>query len=160
MSARLAALTRLGYLLTGDHQLAEDLAQTALAKAAQRWHRVTDPSAYVRQVMVHESVSWFRKRRVREVSWDETIERVGGADCAEDVVRRELFMTALRRLTPRQRAVIALRYYEDLSEAETAEVLGIAVGTVKSRTHLALKRLRQLAPELVLFTHASSEAVQ
>ncbi|HEY3506598.1 MAG TPA: SigE family RNA polymerase sigma factor [Actinocatenispora sp.] len=147
VASRLPALIRLGYLLTGDHGHAEDLVQTALVKTATHWRRVNDPSAYTRRVMVHESVSQWRRRRFHEQPLDGT-DRPTGEDTAESVVRRELFVAALGRLTPRQRAVIVLRFYEDLSEAATAALLGCAVGTVKSRTHHALNRLREVAPEL------------
>lgn len=148
VAARSTALTRLGYLLTGDHQLGEDLVQSALLKVAQRWRKVSDPAAYTRRVMVHENTSWWRRRRIREDPVERLPESSGGEDTAESVVRRAALEQALRRLTARQRAVLALRFYDDLSEADTAQVLGCAVGTVKSQTHHALIRLRQLAPEL------------
>ena len=154
VGSRLPALIRLGYLLTGDHQHGEDLVQTALLKTAQHWKRVTDPSAYTRRVMVHENISWWRRRRFREQSLDADADRASDEDTAEAVTRREVFMVALRRLTPRQRAVIVLRFYEDLSEAETASALGCAVGTVKSGTHHALARLRELSPELAALVPA------
>ncbi|MGA8114537.1 MAG: SigE family RNA polymerase sigma factor [Actinocatenispora sp.] len=160
VGSRLAALTRLGYLLTGDHQHAEDLVQTALMKTARHWRRVTDPSAYTQRVMVRENVSRWRRRRFHEQPLDSVRDPATREDTAEEMARRELFMVAMRRLTPRQRAVIALRYYEDLSEADTAAVLGCAVGTVKSRTHHALNRLRELSPELRVLTgsYVGSEA--
>ncbi len=149
--ARSAALVRLGYLLTGDYQLGEDLVQNSLLKLAQRWRRIDNPAAYARRVMIHENTSWFRRRR-REHALASVPERVSDEDTAEAVTRRAVFAAALRKLTTRQRTVIALRFYEDLSEAATAQVMGCAVGTVKSQTHYALARLRELAPELATAT--------
>lgn len=148
VAARSGTLMRLGYLLTGDHQHAEDLLQTALLHTAQRWRKITDPNAYARRVMVNECTSWWRRRRIREHSTEHPPDRASGEDTADDVVRRDAFVRALRTLPPRQRAVIALRFYDDLSEAETARVLGCAVGTVKSQTHNALARLRDALPDL------------
>ncbi len=145
--ARTGALWRTAYLLTGDRHLAEDLLQTALERAAVRWRRLDQPEAYVRRVLYTQSVSWWRsrQRRVREVLLDTTPEPAGPPG---DPELRVLLAQALRRLTPRQRAVLVLRFYEDCSEAETARMLGVAVGTVKSQTRHALRRLRELAPEL------------
>ncbi|HEY3503814.1 MAG TPA: SigE family RNA polymerase sigma factor [Actinocatenispora sp.] len=126
VAARSGTLMRLGYLLTGDHPHAEDLLQTALMHTAQRWRKITDPNAYAQRVMVNECTSWWRRRRIREHSTEHPPDRASGEDTANDVVRRDAFVRALRTLPPRQRAVIALRFYDDLSEAETARVLGCA----------------------------------
>ncbi|GAB2870946.1 SigE family RNA polymerase sigma factor [Nocardioides pacificus] len=144
--ARTAALSRTAYLLTGDAHLAEDLVQTALFKAARAWHRISgDPDAYVRRILYTQNVSWWRSRRhVRESA-------LGVYDAPAAPVDTALRLTleeALARLTTRQRTVLVLRYYEDLTEAQTAEVLGIGPGTVKSIGRQALARLRVLAPEL------------
>ena len=156
VAARGAALSRSAYLLTGDHQLAEDLLQTALARTAAHWRRVRagDPEAYVRRAMINERTSWWRRRRsATEVPADTDVldarpaTRV--ADASETVLRRMTVTAALARLPARQRAVIVLRFFDDLSEAATADVLGCSVGTVKSQTHDALARLRALAPELL-----------
>ncbi|BCJ34388.1 RNA polymerase sigma24 factor [Actinocatenispora thailandica] len=155
VTARLPALTRLGFALTGDHQLAEDLVQTALFRLAQRWGRVDEPQAYARRIMINESTSWHRRRRLRETSLAAAGDPAAPVEVAESVTRREAFIAALRRLTPKQRAVLALRYYEDLSEVDTAAALGCSVGTVKSRTHQAIRRLRELAPELAIGTDRS-----
>jgi RNA polymerase sigma-70 factor (sigma-E family) len=146
-----AALFRIAYLLAGDHHLAEDLVQSALLRAAAHWRRVTaggDPDAYVRRVLYHQHVSWWRqrRRRVHEVGADAPDRPA--ADRSEDVVVALAVRAALARLGPRQRAVLVLRYFEDLSESQTAEVLGIRVGTVKSQVRDGLARLRVLAPEL------------
>jgi RNA polymerase sigma-70 factor (sigma-E family) len=145
---RQLALLRTAVLLTGDRHRAEDLVQEALTQVALRWRRLADehPDAYARQVIVRRNISWWRKHR-REVVTD--VPDVGvaiGAETAAD--RRMLLDQALGRLTPRQRATVVLRYYDDLSERETAEALGVTVGTVKSQTHVALRRLREASPEL------------
>jgi len=146
-SDRQLALLRTAVLLTGDHHRAEDLVQDALAKVAARWPRLRDqhPDAYARQVIVRTNISWWRKRR-GEVVGDPGDRPVGGGERAAD--RRMLLDQALGRLTARQRSVVVLRYYDDLSERETAEVLDVSVGTVKSTTHDALRRMRDSSPEL------------
>ncbi|WP_341924928.1 SigE family RNA polymerase sigma factor [Nocardioides psychrotolerans] len=145
--ARRAALLRTAYLLTGQVEDAEDLLQTALVKVVPHWRRIRDrPEPYVRQVLVRESVSRWRRRRWREVTTDEVPESAARESGAED---REDLRRALRALPPRQRAVVVLRYFEDLTEAQTAEALGIAVGTVKSQARDALARLRRDLPALV-----------
>jgi RNA polymerase sigma-70 factor (sigma-E family) len=144
------ALFRSAYLLTGDHQLAEDLLQSALANTYRHWRRIKDgnPRAYVRRVMIHEHTSWWRRGRVPEHLSAEP--PAGRADDPADRTALRLSVDrALARLAPRQRAVIVLRYYEDLTEAETARALGCTVGTVKRLGHDALARLRELAPHLL-----------
>jgi RNA polymerase sigma-70 factor (sigma-E family) len=152
--ARQGHLLRASLLLTGDRQRAEDLVQEALAKVAMRWGRLraTSPDAYARTVMYHDHVSWWRKRR-REVLTAYDVE-VATADQGPE--RRIALLAALGALTPRQRAVIVLRYFEDLTERQVAEVLGISVGTVKSQTHLSLRRLREAAPGLAEFLSEES----
>jgi len=152
-TARLGALSRIAYLLTGDHHAAEDLLQSALVIVASRWGRVAaadDPMAYVRKVLYHELVSmWRRSRHLRsELTTDHPPERRVPRDEAADTVRRLVIEQALAKLPPRQRAVIVLRYFEDLSEVDAAAVRGCSVGTVKSQAHHALANLRELAPEL------------
>ena len=146
-SERQQALLRTAVLLCGDHHRAEDLVQDALTKVAVRWSRLRDqhPDAYARQVMVRTNVSWWRTRR-REVLL-EGHDRTAAGPAAE-VDRRLLLDRALAQLTPRQRATIVLRFYDDLSERDTAAALGVSTGTVKSQTHAALARLRAAAPEL------------
>jgi RNA polymerase sigma-70 factor (sigma-E family) len=153
--ARGPALSRMAYLLCGDHGAAEDLVQSALARAATRWRSVVaggNPEGYVRRVMLNEHVSWWRRFGRREHLMPQLPEGPGvpGPDSSLD--RLEL-AAATARLAPRQRAVIVLRFYEDLSEAETAAMLGCSIGTVKSQTHDALARLRQLLP--VVFRDAA-----
>ena len=151
--SRLGTLSRIAYLLAGDHHAAQDLLQNALIKIATHWERVAragEPMAYVRRVLYHEHVSgWRRDKHLRaEQSTESLPERSRGGDEAGEVVRRMVLEQALTRLTARQRALLVLRYFEDISEAETARILGIAVGSVKSQTSHALGRLRTLAPEL------------
>jgi RNA polymerase sigma-70 factor (sigma-E family) len=147
VTARTTALMRTAYLLTRDHQLAEDLVQTALFKAAMSWERIDgEPEPYVRRILYTENISWWRRRRrgVTEAPGHVTDRPGTGAD-----VDLQLSLErALDLLTPKQRTVLVLRYYEDLTEPETARVLGIAVGTVKSTHRQALDRLRAVAPHL------------
>lgn len=149
---RTPALLRAAYLLTGDQHLAEDLVQSALARTHRHWsrlHHEGSAEAYTRKVMYHLQVSWWRRPRVAESMPGELPEpRRGGYDQAEAANTRLTLRRALLRLTPKQRAVLVLRFFEDHSEAETAELLGVAPGTVKSQTAKALTRLRAVAPEL------------
>jgi RNA polymerase sigma-70 factor (sigma-E family) len=144
--ARQQRLLRAALLLTPDQARAEDLVQDALTQVAMRWSRLRNgnPDAYARKVIYHGNVSWWRGRR-REVLVEQPAEIPVKV---EPVERRLLVRRALGALTPRQRAVVVLRYFEDLTERDAAEVLGVSVGTVKSQTHLALRRLREAAPEL------------
>ena len=148
---RQLALLRTAVLLTGDHHRAEDLVQDALTKVAVRWRRLRDdnPEAYARQVIVRDNISWWRKHRREVVSETPGRDDVVGTDGFAAADTRRMLADALATLTPRQRAVVVLRYYDDLSERDTARVLGVSVGTVKSQTHLSLRRLREAAPELV-----------
>jgi RNA polymerase sigma-70 factor (sigma-E family) len=144
--ARASALSRTAYLLTGDAHLAEDLVQTALFKAAKAWHRIEgDPEPYVRRILYTQNVSWWRQRRLTESalgSYD-----AAAATTADSDLRLTLEQ-ALARLTARQRTVLVLRFFEDLTEVEAGHALGIGSGTVKSIQRQALGRLRTLAPEL------------
>ncbi|MGH3503655.1 MAG: SigE family RNA polymerase sigma factor [Nocardioidaceae bacterium] len=148
--ARRQALSRSAFLLTGgDLGRAEDLVQDALVKVAARWNRLEreNPDAYARRILVRANVSWWRARR-REQVRDQIPELAVSAEDEESADRRVVVAQALRRLTPRQRAVVVLRYYQDLTEAQVADTLGVSVGTVKSQVHAALARLRTAAPEL------------
>ena len=130
------------YLLTRDHSLADDLLQTALAKAWPAWGRITgDPEAYVRKILVNTYASWWRRRWRGEVP-TEVLPEIHDAPREADLGERDEMWTALGRLPRRQRAAVVLRYYEGLSEAETAAVLGCSLGTVKSQTSRALAKLR------------------
>jgi RNA polymerase sigma-70 factor (sigma-E family) len=149
--ARGDALHRTAFLLTRDHALAEDLVQTALAKAWPAWRRIhTDPEQYVRRAMLNTYSSWWRRRWNGERPTADLPDRPGwhGADHGDDVATRAGVLAALDALPRRQRAVVVLRYFEDLTEAQTADVLGISVGTVKSQSRDALRRLREEVPGL------------
>jgi RNA polymerase sigma-70 factor (sigma-E family) len=144
MRGRWPAMVRLAYGLTGDQGHAEDVAQAAFAKAYASWSRVMrtgNPDAYVRRIVINEHRSRFRKRRVEENLVSAVPERPGQA--AGDLVSdSSALLQALRKLGPRQRAVIVLRYWMDMSEAETAAALNCSVGTVKSQASRALATLR------------------
>lgn len=149
--ARGAALSRAAVLLTGDPHLAEDLVQQTLIAVASRWERVMDggdPDAYVRRALYHQHISWWRRWR-REPVPVERLPEPAGVDPHGPLDTAIAVRQALGRLTPKQRAVLVLRYFEDLSEAQTAAVLGIGVGTVKSQVRDALARLRVVAADLV-----------
>ncbi len=151
--SRSRALLRAACLLTGDQHLAEDLVQSALARTYRSWHRLRDVNhaeAYARRTMYHLQISFWRRCRVPEaLSGDlpEPLRAVRRED-TNALALRLVLGRALLRLTPKQRAVLVLRFFEDRSEAETAEVLGVSTGTVKSQTARALLRLRATAPEL------------
>ena len=146
VATRSTRLLRTAYLLTHDRALAEDLVQTSLAKAWFAWGRIDGrPDAYVRRVMVNTYSSWWRRRWNGEEATAEVPERgVGAKGRTEDgrVDDRTDLWRALARLPKRQRAVVVLRFYEDLSEIETAEILQCSVGTVKSQASRALAKLR------------------
>ena len=151
MAARWGPLFRTAYLLTGDRHEAEDLLQGALARTCVRWDRIRDKraaDAYVRRAMVHDmSRRW--GRRGREVVTDELPDRGhdGGLDVRAD---RLVLWQEIRRLPPGMRAVLVLRYVEDLTADATARELGVSIGSVKSQTHHALRRLRAALPDLQL----------
>ena len=145
VAARSPALLRTAYLLSGNRSDAEDLLQTALAKTYLHWDGIRERDAldgYVRRVMVNTHTSLWRRRKVDEYPTDVVPERRAGRDATEDLALHDVLWAALAGLPKRQRATLVLRYYEDLTEAETADVLGITVGTVKSTTSRALTKLR------------------
>lgn len=145
VDARSTSLLRTAYLLTGDWGTAEDLLQTALAKTWFRWHTLRDTQAaeaYVRQVMSRTFATWWR-RRWRGETPTEVLPDVQAHDPYSGVVARDLLRRALAELPPRQRAIVVLRFYEDLSEAQVAEAVGCSIGTVKSTVSRALVRLRE-----------------
>lgn len=144
MLGQWSSLVRFGYGLTGDLGLAEDLAQTALSRACVAWPRVlkaADPDAYVRKIMINSNRSRFRRRRVTEYLTPEPPPEHGGLPGDDGDSRPEL-ITALMSLPAGQRAVLILRYWMDLSEAETAACLGCSVGNVKSQAARGLAKLR------------------
>lgn len=163
--ARAGALARSAYLLTGDVHLAEDLLQDTLARVADHWRRVSrsgGPDAYARRVMHNLAIDRWRRRSVRpvEVLTDEHPELRDPGDDADTTDRRLLLREALSRLTPKQRAVLSLRFYEDLTEVQTAAVLGCSPSTVKSQSRQAIARLRTLAPDLLSDLVPNQEAVR
>lgn len=138
------ALLRTAFLLTGDPHLAHDLLQTALVKTWGRWPGIRDDDsgpAYVRAVMTTTNVAWWRRRWRAEVPTGALPEHADGT-AYDGVHDRDEIGRALARLTPRQRAAVVLRFYDDLPEAEVATILGCSVGTVKSTTSRALATLR------------------
>ena len=143
--ARSAALLRLAVLLTGDRHDGEDLLQIALTKAYRSWWRLRRPElaeAYVRRILVTSVTSWRRRGSARERATELLPDqRVAGSDA--EVADRLVMAQALRMLSPGQRAVLVLRFFEDLSEQQTAELLGCSVGTVKSQTARGLAALRR-----------------
>ncbi|MFG2045630.1 SigE family RNA polymerase sigma factor [Dactylosporangium sp. NPDC048998] len=148
--ARVAGLSRIAYLLTGDAHLADDLVQTTLIEVAARWERIVaggDPEPYVRRVLHRKHLSWRRRYR-REAVPTGAVPEVAGPDISGAVTTMVAVREALAGLAPKQRAVLVLRYFEDLTETQAASVLGVSVGTVRSQTRDALARLRKLAPEL------------
>lgn len=143
-------LYRTAYLLLGDRGLAEDLAQTALAKTYAAWSRIDEPSAapaYARRTLINTASSWFRKK-----GWRNELPTMTMPDTAviSDPSTRPAVIDALRELPPRQRAVVVLRFYEDLSVNETADALGCSTGTVKSQTFEAFAKLRVLLGDAVI----------
>jgi RNA polymerase sigma-70 factor (sigma-E family) len=147
-SSRSPALLRMAGALTGDRHSAEDLVQAGLEKAVRRWHRIDDPEAYVRRVIYHEYVSWWRRAGRRSEKLTAEPPERAAPDHASGVAMRQEIQQALARLAPRQRAVIVLRYLEDRSEQDVARFLGCSVSTVSSQLNRALARLRILCPEL------------
>jgi len=147
VAARSGALHRAAYLMVGDVGLAQDLVQEALTKAYVAWPRLRDPAnaeAYTRKVITNTAITWFRKKSWYGERPADHVPETVAAGHADEVAVRTSLMHALAQLPPRQRAVVVLRYYEDLTEAQAAAVLGCAVGTVKSQGAAALGKLRDL----------------
>ncbi|MDZ5441822.1 SigE family RNA polymerase sigma factor [Micromonospora sp. 4G57] len=145
VAARSGALLRTAYLLAGDWATAEDLLQTALTKTYLAWKRLGGIEAiepYARRVLVNTSTSWWRRRWHGERPTDVLPERAG-VDEIEQQLDRDALWRHLSALPARQRAVLVLRFYEDMSEAQTAALLEISPGTVKSQTSRALSTLRR-----------------
>jgi RNA polymerase sigma-70 factor (sigma-E family) len=148
--ARQHRLLRAAYLICGDAQSAEDLLQDAFVKLAGRWEKLRqeNPDAYVRRILYRDAVSSWRRTRRESLSLlpylqvDEV-----RRDRSREAAQRIALLRALDELTPKQRAVVVLRYFDDRTETQAAELLGISVGTVKSQTHAALARLRTLLPD-------------
>ncbi|AKH83254.1 RNA polymerase sigma24 factor [Streptomyces sp. CNQ-509] len=162
VAARGPRLLRVAWLLTGDAQLAEDLLQTVLAKVWPKWEQIADgsPEAYVRTAMVHTNISWWRRHWWGEVPHGELPDAAAPADAFAQVDLEQSLAAAIRRLPPRQRAVVVLRYFEDLSVQDTAATLGCAPGTVKSQSAKALRTLRGLLPEAELVEGGESGGLE
>jgi RNA polymerase sigma-70 factor (sigma-E family) len=138
--ARLPELLRFGRALTGDEHRGADLVQDALERALPRWRRIeaVDPEGYVRRIMVNRNISVWRSR------WRERLTDEPPDAGVDDRVRDQQLWSALRGLPPRQRTVIALRYLADQTEVQTAALMGCSTGTVKSQTHAAMEKLRDV----------------
>ena len=144
VAARSAALHRTAYLMVGERQLAQDLLQEAFTKTYVTWPTLRDPGkaeAYTRKVITTTAISWYRRKSWQERPSD-TLPEASHDGHADELTQRAWVWSALQGLPPRQRAAIVLRYYEDLTEAQTAAALGCAVGTVKSQVHAGLATLR------------------
>lgn len=149
VAARSGALFRSAYLLTGQREAAEDLLQTVLARVARRWRRIDGaPEAYVRRALYHEQVASWRRRRWAVADTVPDLPAPGDHAASTDL--RLSHAAALRTLTARQRAIVVLRYVEDLPESEVAAVLDVSIGTVRSTAYRALARLRESCPDLIV----------
>jgi RNA polymerase sigma-70 factor (sigma-E family) len=167
--ARAPSLARSALLVSGDVQLAEDLVQETLVRVAQRWSRLVrrgDPDAYAHRVLHNVAIDAWRRRQRRPQEVGSLAIPLEGREASlgerPDIgaERRILMAQALARLTPKQRAVLVLRYYDDLTEVQTAAVLGCSPNTVKSQARQALARLRELAPDLLADLQGPSEVAR
>ncbi|MFF4878752.1 SigE family RNA polymerase sigma factor [Micromonospora sp. NPDC000668] len=151
VQSHIHTLARVAYQLTGDHDLAEDLVQQVLLGMVGRWQRVAEgsnPDGYVRRALYTQHLKWGRQsRRIREVGEETAFERLS-PDRSDEIALALAVQDALAKLAPKQREVLVLRYFEDLTAEQVAEALGCSIGTVRSQTRDALARLRALAPEL------------
>jgi RNA polymerase sigma-70 factor (sigma-E family) len=162
VAARSRALLRTAWLLTGDWAAAQDLVQTALAKTWPAWSRIErsdDPEVYVRRVLVTTYATWWRRRWRAETPSAVMPDKQTSADPFDEADRRAVVAAALSRLSRGQRAVVVLRYFDDLTEAQTAAALGCSVGTVKSQNARALAALRTSVPLAQLVGLIDEEAL-
>ncbi|MER6399886.1 SigE family RNA polymerase sigma factor [Kitasatospora sp. NPDC001603] len=138
-------LHRIAWFLTGDVHLAEDLVQTVLVRVWPKWNRVkgNNPEAYVRRALINTHATWWRRRWRGETPTKDLPDTITSPDVFGDIDLEHDLASALRMLPPRQRAVVVLRFFEDLSVEETADVLNCHPGTVKSQTSKALRNLRR-----------------
>lgn len=160
VAARSPSLLRAAWLLTGDEGKAEDLLQAALTLAWGRWTRISrggDPEAYIRRVLYTTHLTWWRRRWRGEVPTFVLRDQAGQQDLADESAVRDAVGRALARLSGRQRAVVVLRFVEDLSVAETAALLSCTAGTVKTQTSRALAVLRTDSHLLSLLSAAEVE---
>ena len=147
VGARSGALFRAAYLMVGDHGLAEDLLQEALTKTYVAWPRLREvdkAEAYTRKAITTTAISWWRRKAWKNEKPRDDVPDLGQTGQAEHFAQQDWLWQELQNLAPKQRAAIVLRYYEDLTEAQTAEALGVSIGTVKSQVSDGLKRLRRL----------------
>jgi len=161
VAARSTALLRLAYGVVGDQQLAQDLLQEALIKVYVAWPRLRDGSAaeaYVRRTIVTTAISWRRRRSFHEPPV-ETVPDAESVDEIESLATHDVLWQQVCGLPARQRAALVLRYYEDLSEGETAELMGCSVGTVKSQVSAALSKLRERVGRESLVSIPDDQAV-
>jgi RNA polymerase sigma-70 factor (sigma-E family) len=161
VTMRWPALVRTAYLLTGDHGRAEDLVQTTLEKMHRHWRRIAtmeSPEGYARRVMTNLAISGSRRKRFREVSMVHAPE-VGAEDGSQSRAEREVMWQVLQQLPPRVRAVMVLRFFEDLSEADIARILECTPGTVKSQHSRGLAKLRALLAKNDVFPPPESVPV-
>jgi RNA polymerase sigma-70 factor (sigma-E family) len=137
-------LLTLGWLLTGHREQAQDLAQSALVRTYAAWQRIehADAIGYARKVLVNLHTDWLRRRPWREQPQAEPPEQTSRGDANATVEDRLALVAALQSLTRRERATIVLRYYADLSEVDAAQTMGVSIGTIKSVSARALRKLR------------------
>ncbi|WP_204007965.1 SigE family RNA polymerase sigma factor [Virgisporangium aurantiacum] len=155
VQARSPVLFRMAMAITGHREQAEDLLQIALMQALRHWSRIRgdDADAYVRRIMYRQYISWWRRpMHRRELSTDRLPESPAGGDEPARVDNGLALHAALRRLAPKYRAVLVLRYFEDLPDAQIAEILGCRLSTVRSQAARALAKLRTLCPDIDTLT--------
>ncbi|MEV6973165.1 SigE family RNA polymerase sigma factor [Kitasatospora sp. NPDC093806] len=159
-ASRWRRLVRTAYLLTGDHHEAEDVVQATYAKVFRNWSRISrldEPDAYVHRALVNNNLSRHRRRRVRQLLVPVLPDRASPAGGGHrDVEERSVLLQALAELPPRQRAVVVLRYWEDMSENQVADVLGCSAGNVKSQASRGLAKLRGHPALAPYATHTGS----
>ncbi|MET8259863.1 SigE family RNA polymerase sigma factor [Micromonospora sp. NPDC005205] len=146
VSSRGPALVRLARLLTGDEHRAEDLTQDVLARAYVHWRKISradHPDVYVRRMIVNANTSWWRRRSSRELATAEFSDRPGRGDLGGDAADRDEMWRLILGLPDRQRAVLVLRYYEDLDDSSIAQILGCSPVTVRTHAMRALSQLRE-----------------
>lgn len=149
VAARSPSLLRYAYLLTGDHASAEDLLQTTLVKVYLSWHKIADRGsvdAYTRTALARTNISMWRKVGRRELSTETTPDRA--VEARHEIDERDEMWALLQTLGSRQRTALVLRFYEDLPEAEIADIMGCSLGTVKSQISRGLANLRKVVPEV------------
>jgi RNA polymerase sigma-70 factor (sigma-E family) len=155
-AARSRALYRAAYLIVGDHAHAEDLVQEALTKTYVAWPRLHDTGnaeAYARKALTTTAITWWRRRSWHMEKPRDDVPDLSVSDHSDRVSDHDAMWSALQALPPRQRAAIVLRYYEDLTEQQTADAMGCSIGTVKSQVFAGLEKLRgRLGPGAVPMT--------